>query len=179
MTDGMNAPLLVTERLELSLPHKDDVWAMHAIASHPETGRFLGSSSDRTDHFMRFSRSAGSWLLYGYGSFMVRERGSDELIGSCGVFHTYRGLGVDFDDKPEAGWILRHDRGGRGLASEAMTAVLAWFEQEHGSQPIVCLIAEGNGASLALAGKLGFTPMRSAMMPDREAARLLERKPGR
>jgi len=177
ITSRVGAPLLVTERLELSLPSKHDLWAMHAIASHPETARYLGGSTGKAEHFMRFSRSAGSWLLYGYGSFMVRERGNSELIGSCGIFHTFRELGDDFDDNPEAGWILRHDSGGRGLGSEAMKAALAWFEHEHGPRRIVCLIAEGNDASLSLAKKLGFTPMRRATLPDGEIAELLERHP--
>ena len=71
---------------------------------------------------------------------MLRERGSGELVGNAGVFHSYRGLGEDFDDSPEAGWILRADRVGQGLAHEAMTAALAWFEREHGRRRIVCMI---------------------------------------
>jgi RimJ/RimL family protein N-acetyltransferase len=172
---GMDKPLLVTERLELWVPRQDDIWPMHAIVTDPVTGRFLGSASAPADHFLRFSRNAGSWLLYGYGSFMVRERGRAGLIGNCGVFHSFRGLGEDFDDTPEAGWILRSDRAGKGLAREAMTAALAWFEREHGHRRIVAMIAPGNAASIGLAGRLGFTPLRDAVLPDGEAVRLFER----
>jgi len=171
------APLLETERLELWVPRQGDLWAMHAIVTDPATGRFLGPSHAPAEHFLRFSRNAGSWLLYGYGSFIVRERGSGELIGHCGVFHTFRGLGEDFDDSPEAGWILRHDRVGQGFAREAMTAALAWFEREHGPRRIVAMIAPGNAASLGLAHRLGFTPLRDAALPDGEAVCLLERLP--
>lgn len=169
------APLLETERLELWVPREADVWAMHAIVSEPETSRFLGLEQTMAGHFNRFSRNAGSWLLYGYGSFILRERGRAEPIGHCGVFHTFRGLGEDFDDHPEAGWILRHDRAGRGLAREAMTAALAWFEREHGPQRIVAMIAPGNDASIGLAGRLGFIPLRDAVLPDGEAVRLFDR----
>lgn len=169
------APLLVTERLELWVPDKADVWAMHAIVTDPATGRFLGPAHTPSDHFQRFGRNAGSWLLYGYGSFMLRERGRGELIGNAGVFHSYRGLGEDFDDTPEAGWILRSDRVGQGLAHEAMTAALAWFEREHGRQRIVCMTNPGNGPSMRLAAKLGFEPMRDASLPDGDAVRLFER----
>lgn len=169
------APLLVTERLELWIPTRADLWAMHAIVTDPETGRFLGPAHTPSDHFARFGRNAGSWLLYGYGSFMLRERGSAELIGNAGVFHSYRGLGEDFDDVPEAGWILRSDRVGQGLAHEAMTAALAWFEREQGRIRMVCMISQGNEPSLRLAAKLGFTPMRSALLPDGDAVQLFER----
>lgn len=168
-------PHLVTERLELTLPTAADFAATMEIVSHAETARFLGAHSTTAEHFMRFCRSAGSWLLYGYGAFMIRLRGSEEVIGNCGVFHTWRGLGEDFDDSPEAGWILRHDQVGRGLASEAMTAALEWFDRAHGPRRVVCMIASENEPSINLAGKLGFAPLRETIMPDGEPVRLFER----
>jgi len=170
--------MLVTERLELWVPTRDDLWAMHAIASHPETGRFLGPTDSRAEHFQRFSRNAGSWLLYGYGSFMVRLRGRSEVIGNCGLFHSFRGLGEDFDDFPEGGWVLHRDHVGQGFAFEAMTAALAWFEREQGARRVVCMIAPGNAPSIGLAGRLGFAPLREALLPDGETVRLFERLPG-
>jgi RimJ/RimL family protein N-acetyltransferase len=178
-----NAPHLLTERLDLRLPVAADVATMAAIVAHAETGRYLGAGrTDAAEHFARFSRNAGSWLLYGYGGFMVRERGSGEVIGNCGVFHSLRGLGEDFDDAPEAGWILRHDQVGRGIGHEAMSAALEWFDAEHGPRRVVCMITPKNEPSLRLADKLGFAPLRDTMLPDGEAVRLLERlppKPGR
>src|SRR5690606_9627533 len=104
---GMSdVPILTTARLDLRPPTAADFAPTLAIVTEVETARFLGQSS-AADHFMRFCRSAGSWLLYGYGAFILRERGSEEVIGNCGIFHTFRGLGADFDDMPEAGWILR------------------------------------------------------------------------
>lgn len=170
-----NAPFLTTERLTLHKPEIGDVWPMFDIISHPVTGRFLGSANSRAEHFTRFQRNAGSWLLHGYGSFILRLRGEQAQIGNCGVFHAFRGLGEDFDDQPEAGWILAAEHAGKGYAAEAMHAALAWFERAHGRRRIVAMIAEGNEASMALAGKLGFTPMRDAVLPDGEAVRLFER----
>ena len=171
------APLLVTERLELRVPAKDDLAIMRAIVDEPATARFLAPSHSASDHFQRFCRNAGSWLLYGYGSFMLRERLSGELIGNAGVFHSDRGLGPDFDDLPEAGWILRADRIGMGVAREAMDAALGWFEREHGRLRIVCMISPGNAPSIRLAERLGFEPMREAVLPDAETVRLFERVP--
>jgi len=169
------APLLVTERLELWLPTSEDLAATIAIVADPQTVRFLGTASSPADHFARFCRNAGSWLLYGYGSFMLRPRGSGEVIGNCGIFHSWRGLGEDFDDSPEAGWILRRDATGQGFAREAMGAALAWFATEHGARRIVCMIAPGNIPSLRLAERLGFASLREARLPDGEEVRLLER----
>ena len=168
-------PLLVTERLELWRPVKEDREALLAIVSDPETTRYLGRGHDPADHFQRFGRNAGSWFLYGYGACTVRVRGSAEIVGNCGVFHSWRGLGEDFDDKPEAGWIIRTDQAGQGFAHEAMAASIGWFERAHGAQPIVCMIAPENTASVRLADKLGFTPMREAILSDGDAVTLLVR----
>jgi RimJ/RimL family protein N-acetyltransferase len=168
---------LFTKRLELSLPAAADRDAMAAIVSHEETGRYLGHAFVSVDHFMRFMRNAGSWQLYGYGAFMIRLRDSGELIGNGGVFHTWRGLGEDFDDHPEAGWILRHDQVGLGIGYEAMRAVLDWFDRAHGPRRIVCMTAPENEPSIRLAGKLGFTLLREAQLADGEIVKLLERLP--
>jgi RimJ/RimL family protein N-acetyltransferase len=168
-------PFLTTERLDLWRPRAGDLRAMHAIVTHPATGRFLGSSAPLHEHATRFTRGAGSWFLYGYGPLMLRLRGSETLIGNCGVFHTFRGLGDDFDDNPEAGWIVAAEHVGKGLGGEAMRAVLDWFEREHGPRRIVCMIAVGNEPSLKLAARHGFTPLRQATLPGEDRVQLLER----
>lgn len=169
---------IVTERLEMRVPVAADLAPMAAIVSNAATRRYLGPDFEMSDHFARYCRNAGSWLLYGYGAFILRLRGTDEVIGNCGVFHSWRGLGEDFDDSPEAGWILRSDQVGRGLAHEAASAAVDWFEREHGPRRIVCMIATGNAPSLRLAAKLGFAPLREAVLPDGEAVSLLARAPG-
>lgn len=169
------APFLTTERLELWQPTIADEPEMFAIISNPATHRFLGPMSTRADHFIRFQRGAGSWFLHGYGSFMVRLKGDPQVIGNCGVFHSWRGLGDDFDDKPEAGWILAADQVGKGIAAESMSAALAWFDREHGPREVVCMIEPENAPSVVLARKLGFTPTRQASMPDGAEVQLFNR----
>lgn len=168
-------PFLVTERLELWRPAIADEPQMFAIISDPATHRYLGPISTRADHFIRFQRGAGSWFLHGYGSFMVRLKGEAPVIGTCGVFHSWRGLGEDFDDRPEAAWILAADYVGKGLAREAMAAALARFDAEHGPREVVCMIEPGNAPSHALAARLGFTAVREATLPDGADVTLLRR----
>lgn len=172
-----SGPVLQTERLELRLPRAEDMQAMFAIASDPQTGRYLGRPGTMPDHFTRSLRNAGSWLTYGYGSFTVRLHGSDQVIGNVGIFHSWRGLGADFDDGPEAGWIIHQDYTGQGLAREAMEAVLHWFEHSHGPRRIVCMIEQGNQPSLGLAARLGFREMRIDRLPEGAEVVLFERLP--
>ena len=152
-------PLLTTARLELWQPALRDLADLFELTRAEETRRFLGSFvPTEMDAFNRLHRNAGSWALHGYGTFMVRLRGQDRIVGNCGVFRSHRGFGAEqgLDDVPEAGWIVHQDHWGEGIAREAMEAALAWFDQSHGRQRIACMIEEGHHASDALAGKLGF-----------------------
>lgn len=175
----MSGPFLATERLELWLPQASDRPLLEAMIAPDAVRRFLGSMTpDAVDTFARLLRNAGSWSLYGYGTFMVRMRGGDgAIVGNCGVFHSYRGLGAEFDDKPEAGWILAESAFGKGVAREAMDAALGWFDRECGPREVVCMIEPANAPSAALAGKLGFAPTRTAGLPDGAKVQLFSRQP--
>jgi len=154
-------PLLTTARLELWQPQVGDLADLFELTRDEETRRFLGSFVPSTmDAFNRLQRNAGSWALYGYGTFMVREQGQPRIVANCGVFRSHRGFGAEqgLDDVAEAGWIVHRDHWGQGLAHEAMAAALGWFDQVHGKQRIACMIEQGHAASDALARKLGFVP---------------------
>ena len=154
----MTAPVIVTRRLELWRPEAGDRRGLRALIEPGEVRRFLGGMEpDDHDVFMRLLRNAGSWALYGYGTFIVRERGEEAIVGNCGVFHSWRGFGRGLDDVAEAGWIVAKSAWGKGYALEAMEAALAWFEREHGAAPTLCMIEQGHHASEAVAAKLGYT----------------------
>ena len=148
---------MVTERLELWRPQASDRDGLRALIEPGAVRRFLGGMEpDDHDVFMRLLRNAGSWALYGYGTFIVRERGEEAIVGNCGVFHSWRGFGRGLDDVAEAGWIVAKSAWGKGYAREAMEAALAWFEREHGAVPTLCMIEQGHRASEAVAAKLGY-----------------------
>ncbi len=169
---------LETGRMILSQPARADMVPAYAIVSDPVTARYLGGVPQLHDHFMRFSRGAGSWLLYGYGTFVVRLKDDPAPIGTCGIFHSWRGLGDDFDDMPEAGWIFDRRHVGMGLGREAMDAVMAWYEGAFGPRRIVAMIDPENKPSLRLAASLGFAPFRNACLPGSdEQMVLLEKLP--
>lgn len=155
----MSAPFLSTPRLDLWQPRVTDLAGLCALVEAEETRRFLGPASPAPENqFDRLLRNAGGWSLYGYGIAVVRMRGADDIVGTCGVFHSWRGFGKGMDDTPEAGWIIRHDHCGKGLAREAATAMLGWFDANFGPRRIACMIEEGHVVSDRLARSLGFVP---------------------
>lgn len=155
----MIRPLLRTERLELWQPQPSDLNGLVELISAEATRQFLGPAEpDAKGQFSRLMRNGGSWHFYGYGTFVVRLAGETGIVGTCGVFHSWRGFGQGMDDVPEAGWIIRNDHWGKGIAKEAMSAILAWFDATHGAQRIACMIEDGNAASDCVALALGFRP---------------------
>lgn len=156
------APLLSTPRLDLWCPRADDLPGLVTLLSGEEMTRFLGPARATPEsQFDRLLRNVGSWILYGYGVAVVRQRGQDAIIGTCGVFHSWRGFGKGLDDSPEAGWIVRDDHWGKGYAREAASAMLDWFDQTHGPRRIACMIDKANTSSDRLARTLGFVPYDS------------------
>ena len=171
--------MLVTGRLELWRPQASDREGLRALIAPGEVRRFLGGMEpDDHDVFMRLLRNAGSWALYGYGTFMVRERGKAEIVGNCGVFHSWRGFGGGLDDIAESGWIIAQSAWGKGYAQEAMEAALAWFEREHGGQATLCMIEEAHRASEAVAAKLGYTFFDRYEEQDERPLMIYRRPPG-
>jgi RimJ/RimL family protein N-acetyltransferase len=162
-------PFLVTDRLELWLPQATDLPGLFALTSDPEVRRHLGPSPpSEVDSAARMLRNAGSWHLFGHGNFTARFPGSDRIVGTCGIFRSWRGHS-GLDNVPEAGWIMNRECWGQGLATEAMRAVLEWFDAEFGPTRIACMIEEGNTASENVAAKLGFAHCARHEPEDEEA----------
>lgn len=154
MTD-QTAPTIETERLLLRGHRLDDLDDLIALWSHPEVIRFIGGRPFTAEEtWARLQRYVGHWTLSGYGFWSVREKGSDRHVGDCGTADFKRGLPLPFDGSPEAGWVIAPWAHGKGYASEAMTAILAWNDQTFART--VCIISPENTPSLRVAAKLGY-----------------------
>lgn len=125
----------------------------------------------------RLLRWIGHWTTFDHGPFAVVERATDTVVGEVGLAHFRRGHGPAYDGVPEAMWRIEHSRHGRGIASEAAEAALAWFDARQISGRSVCMIDTWNDASMALARKLGYRQFMTATYKG-NAVLLFERTPG-
>jgi RimJ/RimL family protein N-acetyltransferase len=176
---SISGPVLTTERLELWRPQIDDLGDLYQLTLAEETRQFLGGFvPSEMDSFVRLTRNAGSWALWGYGTFMVRLKGEARIVANCGLFRSHRGFGTEkgLDNVPEAGWIVHKDHWGQGIAREAMEAAVAWFDATHGRQRVACMIEEGHAASDKLARLLGFEPYGQHEVEGGAALVLYERR---
>lgn len=168
--------MIETERLALRMPDRNAYILLRDLVADPEVQRFLGPPAEdpTTDMFSRTLRGAGSWQLYGYGTFLVWEKGGS-FAGQAGIFHTLRGFGKGMDDVPEAAWMFAREHWGKGYALEAMRAALDWFDTNHKAPRTTCMIEPANTASIRLADRLGFVRYDGHMLGDGAAVDLFER----
>lgn len=115
-----------------------------------------GRPSSREEAWARLLRYGGLWGILGFGYWLVEQRASGAFVGEVGVADFRRDLEPSLDDALEAGWVVHPGAQGRGFATEAMQAVLAWVDRHLAGQRLVCMIAPGNAASFRIAAKCGF-----------------------
>ncbi|MBN8552794.1 MAG: GNAT family N-acetyltransferase [Caulobacterales bacterium] len=150
------APILETDRLILQGHQTDDLDAMVSLWSDPDVVRFIGGrASSREETWARLLRYAGSWSLLGFGFWAFRDKATGLYQGEGGLLQGQRALNPSFGVTPEVGWALSPAAQGKGIAGEALRAILSWAD----AQPMkrtVCMIEPDNAPSIRLAGRLGF-----------------------
>lgn len=135
---------LRTDRLILRPARTDDANELHAIFGQPEAMRYWSTlphtSLQQTvawlDSMIAIPAAEGEDFIVEYGG---------RVIGKAGFYRF-----------PEIGFILSSDYWGKGLASEALAAVIARAFAVHKLPRIIADVDPRNAASLALLTKLGF-----------------------
>ena len=67
------------------------------------------------------------------------------------------------------GWVLASQVHGRGYATEAVQAAIAWSEAHLASSKVVCLIHPDHAASIHVAVKCGFRESQRALYKNQPA----------
>ena len=146
-------PELETHRLRLRLPTLEDSPAILDFHSDEQTLEYWGheliSDLSQAEDIIRTNLEwveSGSCLHWS-----IEYRSSGEVIGACTLFK------IDEQNRhAEVGYILNREYWGRGLASEALEAMI---EYAFGTMDMHRLEADTdprNVASLALLAKFGF-----------------------
>jgi RimJ/RimL family protein N-acetyltransferase len=105
--------------------------------------------------WLRLLRYAGHWSLLGFGFWAVRERARGASSASRLRGHAPRHP-ARLRRRAEVGWALASWAHGRGFATEAVRAALAWGEANLESPRTVCMIEPANRPSLRVAAKCGY-----------------------
>lgn len=168
-------PPLETPDLLLRGPQPTDLPAAVALHQHPDFYRFLGGKPHaEEDVWRRMLGQLGHWAMFGYGSWAIEEKTTGHFIGSVGFFDFQRDLTPSLKGTLEAGWVLDPRLHGRGYASQAVQAALAWIEPRFPVARLTCIIDPDNAASLGVARKFGFREFARTIYHDAPIV-LLER----
>ena len=159
-TDGLeDVPPIVSERLRLvsmSVPFMEALVAGDMTAAKREIGAHVPAwLPGQLEHFLQYrlaqltvDPSIRRWL----GRSMILEDGSGpRVVGTIG-FHGP----PDDQGRLEIGYSVDPVYRRRGLAREAVRAMLGWAVSEHSIHRFIASIAPANEPSLRLAAGFGF-----------------------
>jgi ribosomal-protein-alanine N-acetyltransferase len=132
--------LLETERLLLRLAVEGDVAGIARAAETTSTTRILASVANQRRW----------WQEHGYGLWVLLPRGSEFIIGWCGLKP-----GID-PAHPEIMFGLAPMSRRQGLATEAARAVVAYALSLPGVSSVWGATAKHNGASAAVMTRVGM-----------------------
>ena len=157
-------PVVETPRLRLRPHRREDFPACVALWADPRVTRYIGGKPlTREEVWARFLRYAGSWYWLGFGYWAVEEISSGQFIGELGYSQNERSFDPPLallDDggltMPEVGWVLAPRFHGKGYATEAVLAALAWGDACIALSHSFCIIHPDHRASIGVAGKCGF-----------------------
>ncbi len=156
-------PGVETPRLALRGHRLEDLDACAAMWGDPDVTRYIGGKPfPRDEVWMRLLRYVGHWALLGFGFWVIEEKGTGRFVGEVGLGQFLRDLTPPLEGA-ECGWVLAPWAHGKGFATEAVRAALAWGDEHLDPPRTACIIDPGNVASLRVAEKCGFREVRRAL----------------
>ena len=155
-------PCLSTERLELRALRPDDAAAVYGLRSDAANLRFWSAPpyedvAQARDFIRGVQQPAEDATSLQWGFTL---RGAAEVIGTVALVRIDRSNG-----RAEVGFLLGRPHQGRGLAAEAVSAVLAHAFDSMGLRRVEADIDPDNTPSLRLVERLGF--QREGLLRER------------
>jgi RimJ/RimL family protein N-acetyltransferase len=141
-------PVLETDRLILRAPRLDDWPVLEAIWTS-DRARHIGGPMSPEEAWLDFNQLVASWLLRGFGAFVLEERDTGRALGIATLDHEWG------DPEPELGWLLVEEAEGRGLAREAGRALIRHARELIGDGSFVAYMGRDHARSVRVAEALG------------------------
>jgi len=148
-------PQLTTERLVLRRWRERDLDPFAAINADPQVMEYMPSTLTRERSAALIERFERFFEQHGYGLWAVEIPGEAPFAGYVGINPVE--IDVTFAPAVELGWRLGRAFWGRGIASEAAIAAIAFAFERLGLGELVAYTAVINARSRRLMERLGMT----------------------
>jgi RimJ/RimL family protein N-acetyltransferase len=155
-------PVIETERLRLRGHRPEDFADCAAMWADPVVTRYIGGKPlSEEEAWARTLRGVGHWAWMGFGYWVVEEKATRSFAGEMGFSDWKREIVPLLKDVPELGWVLATRVHGKGYATEAVRAALAWGDEnikraDSALGRTVCIIHPEHARSIRVAEKCGF-----------------------
>ena len=148
----MTQPEFETKRLLVRRWRDSDLPVLLAVYGDVEAMRWVGDGRAITQEecvqWLAVTRS--NYERRGYGMFAIEERSSHGVVGFCGIVHP------GGQPEPEIKYALLRSHWGRGLATEAVSGLIAYGASTHKLPFIIATTAPQNTASHRVLLKAGM-----------------------
>jgi RimJ/RimL family protein N-acetyltransferase len=174
-TRGSFAAMILFETERLIAPRllAEDAEAMAAIYGDVEAMRYVGDgeplSVEGCRHWVEVTDRNFASRGYGMVAFVARD--SDEIVGCGGIVHPGQ------QPEAEVKYAFRRDQWGRGYATEAVGALLAYARNSWHVGRVIATTHPENGPSHHVLTKLGFTRLADRVNEDSSTTAVWERVP--
>ncbi len=163
MTGSVGAPeLLETSRLRLERLRPAHRLEVYALLGDPRVARTLlpgGRAATETEVIENIAAKVAHWKRFGFGLWLVRDRGDGTMVGRGGIQHTFVGGRAEI----EVGWAIVPHRWGQGLATEFADAAVQVAFSELQLPEIVAFTLPSNLPSRRVMEKAGFSYERDVL----------------
>jgi RimJ/RimL family protein N-acetyltransferase len=146
--------VLSTARLELRHWEDGDLAAFAALNADPEVMQFMARSLSRAESDAFAAAAAAALLGRGWGLWAVDLRAGREFLGCVGL--SVPTFAAHFTPCLEVLWRLKRTAWGRGYASEAAGAALAFAFGELAAPEVVAFTVPANLRSRRVMERLGM-----------------------
>ena len=160
LTRSLFRKIIRTERLILRPHSMDDIQEAFEMNADPLVTRYThdgGTKSKDEIEKLISELINGDYRKYGFGRFALELMKSGEFIGFSGLKY------LPEEDEVDLGYRLKRKYWGRGLATEAGQASLAYGFDELDLEKIVAYVLPDNMGSIAVLKKLNFSYHSSEM----------------